>query len=63
MAFVELIIALYSLGDGFIEGLGVWECQEEVLCISSKAKTKLVNQGRFSPVEVTGKLPEFRDVG
>ncbi len=57
--FEQTIIALNYLGDGFIEGKRVCECQQKILNIITKPAAKLINQSNFSLVDVIGKLPEF----
>ncbi len=57
--FKQTIVTPNCLGDGFTEGRRVCECQQKILNIVMKPTTKLINQGKFSPVDVAGKLPEF----
>jgi hypothetical protein len=55
----QTIIAPNCLGDGFIEGRRIYECQQKILNIIMKPIAKLINQGSFSPIDVAGKLPKF----
>jgi hypothetical protein len=57
--FEQMIIAPNCLGDGFIEGKRVYECQQKILNIITKPTAKLINQGSFSPIDVVGKLLEL----
>jgi len=57
--FEHTIIAPNCLGDDFIEGRRVCECQQKILNIVTKPTAKLINQRSFSSVDIAGKLPEF----
>jgi hypothetical protein len=57
--FEQMIVAPNCLGDGFIEGRRVCECQQTILNIVTKPTSKLINQGSFSLVDVASKLPEL----
>ncbi len=57
--FEQTMITPNYLGDGFIKGRRVCECQQKILNIITKPTAKLINQGNFSLIDVAGKLLEF----